>query len=112
MNLKPITSTFILCLFLSSACLAQSTDFSRASIYFSEKKNIQLQTAVQVLQEEIQKRTDILLSLTEKLTSKNKQIIAIGVEGQLDKFPETYRTTLSKLPKTGKDGDRRLLKSG
>jgi len=104
MNLKPITSNFILCLFLSSACLAQPTDFSKASIYFSEKKNIQLQKAVQVLQEEIQKRTDILLPLTDKLTSKNKLVIAIGTEEQLDKFPDTYRTTLGKLPKTGKDG--------
>ncbi len=104
MNLKPITSTFILCLFLSSACFAQSTDFSKASIYFSEKKNIQLQKAVQVLQEEIQKRTGIRLPLTEKSTSKNKLVIAIGVEEQLDKFSETYRTTLNKLPKTGKDG--------
>lgn len=104
MNLKPITSTFILCLFLSSVCLAQPTDFSKASIYFSEKKNIQLQKAVQVLQEEIQKRTDILLPLTEKSTLKNKLVIAIGTEEQLDKSPETYRTTLGKLPKTGKDG--------
>src|SRR5665647_1451376 len=104
MNLKLITSTFILYLFLSSACLAQSTDFSKASIYFSEKKNIQLQKAVQVLQEEIHKRTDILLPLTEKSTSKNKQIIVICTEGQINKLPSTLISALNKVPATGKDG--------
>jgi len=104
MNLKPITITFILGLFLSSACLAQSTDFSKTSIFLPIKKNIQLQKAVQVMQEEIQKRTDILLPLTEKLTSKNKQIIAICIEGQPDRFQETYKAAINKLPATGKDG--------
>ena len=104
MNLKPITITFILGLFLSSACLAQSTDFSKTSIFLPIKKNIQLQKAVQVMQEEIQKRTDILLPLTEKLTSKNKQIIAICIEGQPDRFQDTYKAAINKLPATGKDG--------
>ncbi|HZK96475.1 MAG TPA: hypothetical protein VFC67_19900, partial [Prolixibacteraceae bacterium] len=68
MNLKRIASAFILSLLLSFVSSAQLTDFSKASIFLPVKKNIQLQKAVQVLQEEIQKRTDILLPLTEKLT--------------------------------------------
>ncbi|HZK93987.1 MAG TPA: alpha-glucuronidase family glycosyl hydrolase, partial [Prolixibacteraceae bacterium] len=64
----------------------------------------QLQKAVQVLQEEIQKRTDILLPLTEKLTSKNKQIIVICTEEQTDRLHESYKAAINKLPATGKDG--------
>jgi len=56
------------------------------------------------LQEEIQKRTDILLPLTEKLTSKNKQIIVICTEEQTDRLHESYKAAINKLPATGKDG--------
>ncbi|MBZ5857597.1 glycoside hydrolase family 20 zincin-like fold domain-containing protein [Flavihumibacter profundi] len=91
------------------AGIAQQVDFSGATIFFPENKNAQLAKAVQVLQEEIQKRTHISLPATDKLTSKNKLVVAIGVEGRLDKFPEAFKTALSKLPATGKDGYKIVL---
>jgi len=110
MNPKQIGIFLILYLLLSPVCFGQSIDFSKAIIFFPQNKNIQLQKAVQVLQEEIQKRTGILFPITEKLTAVNKQVIAIGTEEQLDKFPEAYKTTINKLSQTGKDGYKIALK--
>ncbi len=104
MNPKRIACILMLCLTLSSVCAGQPIDFSKASILLTEKKNMQLQKAVQVLQEEIQKRTGIFLPATDKLSSKNKLVIAIIVEGQLNKLPEAFMHVISKLPATGKDG--------
>jgi hypothetical protein len=109
MNLKRITSILISCLFLSYASFAQFIDFSRATIFFPEKKNIQLQKAVQVLQDEIHKRSNLFLPVIDKSSSEGKQIIAVGVEGQMDKFPERYKAAIMKLPETGKDGYKIVL---
>src|SRR6478735_8424380 len=89
--------------------IAQPFDFSGATIFFPENKNVQLAKVVQVLQEEIQKRTNISLPATGKLTSKNKLVVAIGVESRLGKFPEAFKTALNKLPETGKDGYKIVL---
>ena len=54
MNSGHTLKLLLLCLFLSFTGIAQTADFSKASILLTEKKNIQVQKAVQVLQEEIQ----------------------------------------------------------
>jgi len=104
MNPKRITSILISYLFLSYTSFAQFIDFSRATIFFPEKKNVQLQKAVQVLQEEIHKRCNLFLPVIDNPSSEGKQVIAVGVEGRMDKFPETYKAAIRKLPETGKDG--------
>ena len=104
MNTKRIVIFLISSLLLSYTCFAQFADFSKANIFFSEKKNIQLQKAVQVLQDEIYKRSNVLLPVINKLSSEAKMVIAVGVEGRMDNFPETWKTAIRKLPETGKDG--------
>lgn len=104
MNYLRISIVFILFLFFSGKGFAQLTDFSKASILFPDKKNTQLAKAVQVLQEEIQKHSNLLLPISEKLKKGDIPVIAVGVEGQMDKFPLNYRNALNDLPQTGKDG--------
>ncbi|MEI8113181.1 MAG: hypothetical protein WCI54_06105 [Bacteroidia bacterium] len=99
-----IAVTLFLFIAITSAVFGQSADFSNASILFPEKKNLQVVKAVQVLIEEIQKRTNLLLPLTEKYSLKGKPVIVVGVEGQMNKIPETFSAALNKLPNTGKDG--------
>jgi len=56
---------FVCLIILSTNIFAQSIDFSKATIINPEKKNLPLAKAVQVLREEIQKRTHILLPVAE-----------------------------------------------
>ncbi|MDO9341435.1 MAG: hypothetical protein Q7T72_13030 [Bacteroidales bacterium] len=109
MNPKQITCILISCLFLSYESFAQIIDFSNATIFFPEKKNVQLQKAVQVLQEEIHKRSNLFLPVINKPSSEGKQVIAVGIEGRMDKFPETWKTVIRKLPETGIDGYKIVL---
>ena len=94
----------IACMLFSFAGIAQSVDFSGAIIFCPETGNMQLTTAVKVLQEEIQKRTGLKLQVTEKAPPRNKRVIAIGVESRLEKFPDAYKAALAVLQETGKDG--------
>ena len=109
MELKQIIGTIILSVVLSNSGLAQSADFSKASVFIQEKHNIQLQKAVQVLEEEIQKRTNLSLPVVNKAAPESKQMIIIGVEERMVKLPENIKTAISLLPATGKDGYKIVL---
>jgi hypothetical protein len=87
---------------LLSRTPAQQGDFSASAIFLSEKKNIHLQKAVQVLQEEIHKRTGLLLPVIYKPSSH--KVITVGVEERLDKLPERFRYAIRNLPATGNEG--------
>ena len=102
-----ITATLV---FLLSRTLAQQVDFSGSAIFLSEKKNIHLQKAVQVLQEEIHKRTGLLLPVIYKPSSGSLKVITVGVEERLDKLSETFRSALRDLPATGKEGFKLIFK--
>ncbi len=104
-----IAVTLFLFIAISSAGFGQSADFSNASILFPEKKNFHIAKAVQVLSEEIQKRTNLDLPLTEKYSLKGRPVIVVGVEAQMNKIPETFTAALNKLPDTGKDGYKIIL---
>lgn len=109
MKRAKIGVTLLLYIYISSACFGQSADFSNASIVFPEKKNVQIAKAVQVLSEEIQKRTNLVLPLTEKIAVKGKPVIIVGVESQMNKLPEACIANLNKLQATGKDGYKIIL---
>ena len=104
MNHRQFILTIIKLIFFASAGFAQMNDFSKASIFFTEKKNIQLQKAVQVLQEEIQSRSNISLAVINKASSGDKKNIIVGVENRMGQLPENWNTALGKLTVTGKDG--------
>jgi len=95
---------FIISLLFTCAGFSQSADFSKASIFLQEKKNIQLQKAAQVLSEEIKSRTNLSLPVIYKPVPEGKQSIIVVVDGRMEKLPENIKSSLSKLPETGKDG--------
>ncbi|MDP2337377.1 MAG: glycoside hydrolase family 20 zincin-like fold domain-containing protein [Bacteroidota bacterium] len=104
MNYKKLLTIVMVCVTFAFTGAAQTTDFSKASILFPDKKNTQLAKAVQVLQEEIQKRTEIQLPVSSKIAKAGNLVIAVGIEGQLDQISPNFRNTLTNLPETGKDG--------
>ena len=105
MNPFRISILLFLSLILSAKGIAQQfSDFSKASIFLPEKKNVQLQKAVQVLSEEIKTRSGISLPVISKATVKGKQSIVVCVEARMDKLPESFKTAIGKLKETGKEG--------
>ena len=96
---------FIIGFFLFTATgFAQWIDFSKSSVFLSEKKNVQLLKACQVFREEVQKRTGTSLPLVTKLPLDSRQLIIITLESQQEKLPEAYRKAIGSLDVTGKDG--------
>jgi len=108
MSYKRLFLILISLLFISAG-FSQSADFSKASIFLQEKKNIQLQKAVQVLSEEIKSRSNLSLPVINKSAPDGKQSIIVCVEERMDKLPENIRSSLNKLPATGKDGYKIVL---
>ncbi len=104
MNYKQFAGILFACLVWSFTGIAQSTNFSNASVFLPEKKNIQLQKAVQVLQEEIQKRTNLSVPLINKAAPEGKQMIIVGVEGRMEQLTGACKAALGNLAQTGKDG--------
>ena len=104
MNHKLILLFAFVLLLLSASGFSQTLDFSKASIFLPEKKSIQLTKAVQVLQEEIQSRSNISLAVINKASSGDKKNIIVGVENRMGQLPENWNTALGKLTVTGKDG--------
>src|SRR5665647_2488492 len=83
---------------------AQWLDFSKTSIFCSDKKNIQLFKVTTVLQEELQLHTNIKLAIAGKPDSKDLPQIIICLEKDAVKLPAGITTSLNSLPPTGKDG--------
>jgi len=104
MKLQTLSATLIALIFSGLAVKAQPCDFSKATIFSPEKKSVLLQKAVQVLQEEIHKRTNILLPVSDRSPGTGKQVIAVGIEGRMADFPEGYKAAILKLSETGIDG--------
>lgn len=88
---------------------SQTVDLADAKIICLEKKDELVLKATTVLREEIQKRSEIGLDISKKFSKKPESIIAIGLEGQLDKFPKEYQEALSKLPSTESEGYKILV---
>jgi hypothetical protein len=96
-------------LLLPCSGYAWKSDFTKASIFLPEKKNDQLKTAVIILQEEIQKRTGILMPAVYRQPSENTSVITIGIEGRIRNLPEKIITELRSLPETDKEGFKIII---
>ena len=96
-------------LLLCSAGLGQKKDFSDASIYLPEKNSPYLRKAVQILQEETSKRSQIQLPLIFDHPSANSNVITIGVEERMEELPVSAKLALRSLPETGKEGFKIIM---
>ena len=108
MSYKRLFLILISLLFISAG-FSQSADFSKTTIFLQDKKNVQLQKAVQVLSEEVKSRSNLLLPVTYKPATDGQQSIIVGVEERMERLPENIKSSLSKLPATGKDGYKIVL---
>jgi hypothetical protein len=109
MNNMKVFITALACMLMFCKGYSQSIDFSEAAIFLPEKKNIQLQKAVQVLQDEIHKRSGLLLPVINKPSSEYRKVITITVEERMDMLPVTFSTGIPNLPETGKEGYKIIL---
>lgn len=94
---------------LPFAGFGQKRDFSDATIYPGEKKNIQLQKTVSIFREEIRKRSRLTLPLITGKSQAGGNVIIIGVEERMKELPQSIISTLKKLPETGKEGFKIIL---
>lgn len=69
-----------------------------------EKKDPLVQKAIEVLQEEVAKRSTIELPLRTKWSNQAVPTIAIGLESRLDKFPKEYRVAIDAMPVISNEG--------
>jgi hypothetical protein len=106
MKFIPKLSLFIVVLFIVTARIhAQTTDFASAKIVCTEKSDPIILKAVNVLQEEINKRTQLQLQVVKTWPKKvNTLLIVVGLESKLT----NYTNQLAQLETTGKDGFKLL----
>lgn len=112
MKISTLTLRYLLALLLLSAKgFAQTVDLSKAQIYCPVNDKKTMLRSLEVLQEEVAKRTGIKLALTKKLPAAGKPVIGIALESDLSKFPQKYRTALNTLPDAQKEGFKLLVNS-
>lgn len=95
---------FVLFLLLDGIGFAQNFDLKDAQIVCFEKEDKHIQKAISVLQEEIEKRSGIQLPLKNKWPKNSENRIAIGVEGQLEKFPVELQKMIADMPSIKAEG--------
>ncbi len=95
---------FSLIFLLIGKGFSQTIDLKNAQIVSFEKNDKHILKAISVLQEEVKKRSEIQLPVNKKWPKQSVNIIAVGVEGQLTKFPEELQKTIAEMPSTEAEG--------
>ena len=98
-----ITVVFFLTAFFS---YSQHIDLSKAVIWVSSEKKVPLDKPVQVLREEIEKRTQLLLPVVGKLPDEGKPAIYILTDDRGSKLPKPVRAVLNTVAEPGNEGFR------
>ncbi|MFT3703178.1 MAG: alpha-glucuronidase family glycosyl hydrolase [Agriterribacter sp.] len=99
---------FLLLFCLQQSSFSQSIDLSKAVVWVSETKTVLLAKPVQVLREEIEKRTHIDLKVSSKIPDEKESIIYIVAEENIHKLPKEIEQALIALPATGEEGFKLL----
>ncbi|MHC4537361.1 MAG: hypothetical protein ACYS6K_25765 [Planctomycetota bacterium] len=101
--------------FILNICLAleaKELDFSGCVVVTPKKLGKVEQRTVQVLQEEIYKRTQIQVSVTNEWPSDGKPVIALGLASKGKKFAEPFKSDLKhRIPKIGNEGYSLFVKN-
>ena len=100
----------LLFLFLSIGHLiGQDIHLEESTVVCFEKENPLVNKALSVLREEIAKRSSIKLTFSEQWPTNAPSIIAIGIEGRLDNFPQQFRDQAAQLPEIKSEGYKLIL---
>lgn len=94
---------------LSHVCAYSQVDLSKAVIWADEVKNVSLAKPVQVLKEEVQKRTSLQLETAIKQPEENQQAIYLVTTERVSKLPKEIRNLVQQLPEPGEEGFKLLL---
>ena len=89
-----------ICLFigLSINSYSQTLDLTNSKIICFEKKDKLVIQSLAILSEEIEKRSNVQLSISKNWPNNNQPVIAVGIENNLSKFPELHRDIISSKP--------------
>ncbi|MCK0188991.1 alpha-glucuronidase family glycosyl hydrolase [Arenibacter sp. F20364] len=88
----------------SSVLFGQMIDLSRSEIICLGKNDPLVMTAITVLQEEVAKRSNILLAKGSRFPKRSHSAIVVGLEKGLDKFPAEYQQLLATMPEIMTEG--------
>ncbi len=91
-------------LLIANSGFTQVLELSTAKIICFEKNDKLVLKSVSILQEEIEKRSNILLPKTKKWPGNSKTLFAIGLENNLSDFPKEYQNAISKMGSIGDEG--------
>lgn len=101
-----ITIVFVL---VASITYSQYIDLSKAAIWVSSDKKISLDKPVQVLREEIAKRTQLLLPVAAKHPDEGQPVIYILTDDRESKLPKPLRELLNTVAVPGNEGFRLIV---
>ncbi|HTN07961.1 hypothetical protein [Agriterribacter sp.] len=87
----------------------QHIDFSKAVIWVSNDKKMPLDKPVQVLREEIAKRTQLLLPVVAKQPDEGQPVIYVLTGDRGSKLPKPVRSVLSAVAEPGDEGFRLVV---
>tara|TARA_R110002050_G_scaffold228457_3_gene364080 strand:- start:14657 stop:17101 length:2445 start_codon:yes stop_codon:yes gene_type:complete len=90
--------------FVPSTLFGQKVDLSEAQIISLGKRDPLVLNAITLLQEEVAKRSSIVLSKGNKIPKQTQSAIIVGLEKDLDKFPLEYRRLLMAMPEIKSEG--------
>lgn len=112
-NIKRFAMTLV-AVSIAFMSLAQSIDFSHASIFVSPDGERAIQKPIAVLKEEIYKRTGIALAVKYDVKSAAvpaEPRIILATTRDLSMLPSSLRAALARMPPIGKDGFKLLMRS-
>jgi hypothetical protein len=109
MPLKSIFIFLLIPIFIIEIGYGQEMlNFSDASLFVPKKESKELAKVLQVLQEEIEKRSGILIKSTKKIDPEGRQII-LSMDERLKDLPDTYVSTIQSLDDIDEEGYHLLM---
>ncbi|MBN8860147.1 MAG: hypothetical protein J0H29_17260 [Sphingobacteriales bacterium] len=108
MKFRMLTSLFFLLLTRYSG-FSQSLDLSNAIVWVEDTKAVSLNKPLQVLKEEVEKRTRIQFTVANKIPKEHGAVIYLVAEERISKLPKALEEALTTLPAPGNEGYRLLV---
>ena len=98
-----------ICLLIFSLTILTSVysgtiDLSKARIVNAVSDRKALRRTVEILQQEVQKRSGIQLAVTTNFSTTNQPVIGLLLESNLAQLPQNFRTLIEKMPKSKSEG--------
>ncbi|RRB18402.1 hypothetical protein EHT87_01670 [Larkinella knui] len=90
---------------------ANPIDLARAQIYCLVKDKKVLLRSLEILQQEVEKRSQIRLPVAKKMPASGQPLICLTTENELATLPESFQKALDGLPAIAHEGYKLLILS-